>query len=132
MPDRKFTILVVDDAAVFRQRIIRMLIDQHIYPVLQARNFEEAIGCIQNTTIHLVLLDISMPGKSGIQLLKVIKCRYPAIKVWIISNHAEEYYKQVCRSAGADLFFDKSLDIEELEHRLRTIGNDRQTTETVK
>jgi len=132
MPHRRFTVLVVDDTALFRQRIIRLLNDQHIHLIFQARNFEEAISCIQNATVNLVLLDISMPGKSGIQLLKLIKSRYAAIKVWIISNHADEYYKQVCISAGADHFFDKSLDFEEIEHKLRTIGNEMQTTEIAK
>ena len=132
MPDGRFTILVVDDAAVFRQRIIRLLNDQNIHPLLQARNYEEAVSCLQNTTINLVLLDISMPGKSGIQLLKLIKSRFAGIKVWIISNHADEHYKQVCKSAGADQFFDKSLDLEEIEHRFRTIGNEIQTTEIAK
>ena len=132
MPDGRFTVLVVDDSAVFRQRIIRLLNDQNIHPLLQARNYEEAISCIQNTTVNLVLLDISMPGKSGIQLLKLIKNRYAAIKVWIISNHADEHYKEVCMLAGANYFFDKSLDFEEIEHRLRTIKNEIQTTEIAK
>jgi len=122
MPVERFTVLVVDDSAVFRQRIIRLLNDQNIHPLLQARNFDEAVSCIQNTTVNLVLLDISMPGKSGIQLLRLIKSRYSAIKVWIISNHADEHYKQVCMATGADHFFDKSLDFEEIEYQLTTIG----------
>ncbi|OQP39837.1 hypothetical protein A4H97_16585 [Niastella yeongjuensis] len=129
MPDRNLTVLVVDDAALFRQRIIRLLNEQHLHPVLQARNYEEAISWLQNATIDLVLLDISMPGKSGIQLLKLIKNRYPAIKVWIISNHADDHYKKICIASGADHFFDKSLDFEEVEYRLTTIGNDIQKTE---
>jgi len=132
MPNSKFTVLVVDDAAVFRQRIIRLLNEQNIHPILQARNFEEAIGCIQNTTVNLILLDISMPGKSGIQLLKLVKSRYAAIRVWMISNHADDYYKQVCMTAGAEHFFDKSLDFEEIEQRLSTIRNEIQTTEIAK
>jgi DNA-binding NarL/FixJ family response regulator len=58
-----------------------------------------------------------MPGKNGIELLKLITSRYPGTRVWMISNHADDYYKQVCLSTGADHFFDKSLDFEELENR---------------
>jgi len=129
MLDEIFTVLVVDDAALFRQRMIRLLNDRSLHPVLQARNYEEAVNWLQKTAVKLVLLDISMPGKSGIELLKVIKNSYPGTKVWIISNHADERYKQVCLSIGADHFFDKSLDFEEIESSMNMIGNEIQKSE---
>lgn len=129
MVGRRFTVLVVDDSALFRQRVTRLLDDRNLHPVLQARNYEEAVNWLLQTKVDLTLLDISMPGKSGIELLKLIKARYPGTKVWMISNHADEHYKQYCLSTGADYFFDKSLDFEEMENRTTMICNEIERSE---
>lgn len=126
MPGGKFTVLVVDDSVIFRQRVICLLNERNLNPVLQACNYEEAVNWLLKTKVHLALLDISMPGKNGIELLKLIRSRYPDTKVWMISNHADEHYKQLCLSTGADYFFDKSLDFEEIEYKTRTICNEIQ------
>jgi DNA-binding NarL/FixJ family response regulator len=119
MVSDKFTMLVVDDSVLFRQRVISLLNDRNLHPVLQARNYEEAVHWLRKTKVDLALLDISMPGKNGIELLKTIKSIYPATKVWMISNHADEHYKKFCLSSGADFFFDKSLDFEEFERGIQ-------------
>lgn len=121
MVSDRFTVLVVDDSVMFRQRVISLLNDRNLHPVLQARNYEEAVHWLLKTKIDLALFDISMPGKSGIELLKLIQSIYPATKVWMISNHADEHYKKFCLSAGADSFFDKSLDFEEFERSIQHI-----------
>ena len=126
MAGSKFTVLVVDDSVMFRQRVICLLNDSNLNPVLQACNYEEAVNWLLQTNVHLALLDISMPGKNGIELLKLIRSRYPGTKVWMISNHADEYYKQLCLSTGADHFFDKSLDFEEIEKKTSMICNEIQ------
>lgn len=126
MPGSKLTVLVVDDSVMFRQRVICLLNDRNLNPVLQACNYEEAVNWLLQTEVHLALLDISMPGKSGIELLKLIRSRYPGTKVWMISNHADEHYKQLCLSTGADYFFDKSLDFEEIENRTSMICHEIQ------
>jgi len=122
----KFTVLVVDDSVMFRQRVICLLNDRNLNPVLQACNYDEAVNWLLQTEVHLAMLDISMPGKNGIELLKLIRSRYPGTKVWMVSNHADEYYKQVCLSTGADYFFDKSFDFEEIENRATMIINQIQ------
>ena len=122
----RFTVLVVDDSVMFTQRVISLLNDRNLHPVLQARYFEEAVQWLLKTKIDLALLDISMPGKNGIELLKLIRSRYPGTKVWMISNHADEHYKQICLSTGADHFFDKSFDFEEIENKTTMIINEIQ------
>ena len=126
MVDARFTVMVVDDSKLFRQRVTCLLNERNLHPVLQACNYEEAVEWLLTTTVNLVLLDISMPGKNGIELLKLIRNRYPGTKVWMISNHADDYYKQVCLSTGADHFFDKSLDFEEIEYKTSIICEELQ------
>jgi DNA-binding NarL/FixJ family response regulator len=122
----KFTVLVVDDSVMFRQRVICLLNDRNLNPVLQACNYDEAVNCLLQTEVHLAMLDISMPGKNGIELLKLIRSRYPGTKVWMVSNHVDEHYKQICLSTGADYFFDKSFDFEEIENKATMIINQIQ------
>lgn len=122
----RFTVLVVDDSFMFRQRVICLLRDRNLHPVLQACNYDEAVHVLLKTKVNLALLDISMPGKNGIELLKLIRATYPGTKVWMISNHADEHYKQVCLSTGADHFFDKSLDFEEIEYKASMICKEIQ------
>ncbi|OQP62657.1 hypothetical protein A3860_26975 [Niastella vici] len=126
MVDARFTVMVVDDSRLFRQRVTCLLNNRNLHPVLQACNYEEAVEWLLSTKVNLVLLDISMPGKNGIELLKLIRNRYPATRVWMISNHADDYYKQVCLSTGADHFFDKSLDFEEIEYKTNRICEELQ------
>ena len=122
----KFTVLVVDDSVMFRQRVICLLNDRNLNPVLQACNYEEAVNWLHQKEVHLAMLDINMPGKNGIELLKLIRSRYPGTKVWMVSNHADEHYKQVCLSTGADYFFDKSFDFEEIENKATMFINQIQ------
>jgi DNA-binding NarL/FixJ family response regulator len=126
MPGSKFTVLVVDDSVMFRQRVTCLLNHRNLNPVLQACNYEEAADWLLKTKVHLALLDISMPGKNGIELLKMIRSRYPGTKVWMISNHADEHYKELCLSTGADYFLDKSLDFEEIENKTSMLCNEIQ------
>lgn len=122
----KFTVLVVDDSVMFRQRVICLLNDRNLNPVLQACNYEEAVNWLHQKEVHLAMLDINMPGKNGIELLKLIRSRFPGTKVWMVSNHADEHYKQVCLSTGADYFFDKSFDFEEIENKATMFINQIQ------
>lgn len=109
-----FTVLVVDDSAMFRQRLSCLLHEFNLHPVLQAHDYEEASIRLLKTKIDLVLLDINLPGKSGIELLRMIRKNYPFTKVLMITNHADDYYKQECMLSGADYFIDKSLDFENI------------------
>lgn len=122
----KFTVLVVDDSVMFRQRVICLLNDSNLNPVLQACNYDEAVNWLHEKEVHLAMLDINMPGKNGIELLKLIRSRYPGTKVWMVSNHADEHYKQICLSTGADYFFDKSFDFEEIENKATMFINQIQ------
>jgi DNA-binding NarL/FixJ family response regulator len=123
-----FTVLIVDDSTMFTQRVSCLLQDYNLNPVLQAHDYEKASDWLLKTKIDLVLLDISLPGKSGIELLKLIRKNYPVIKVLMISNHANEYYKQACLSFGADYFFDKSLDFEQMTQIVQKIRHEKQNT----
>jgi two-component system chemotaxis response regulator CheY len=73
-----------------------------------AKDYNEAIKFLDEEKPDLVLLDINLPGKSGIELLRRIKESGNKSQVIMISNHADDYYRQQCRDLGAKYFLDKS------------------------
>lgn len=72
-----------------------------------ANNFEEAKSLFTENT-DLVLLDINLPGKNGMLLLKSIKESSRDCKVVMLSNHTGEFYEEQCLKLGAHLLLDKT------------------------
>ncbi|MES1220303.1 MAG: response regulator transcription factor [Bacteroidota bacterium] len=108
---RKLTILIVDDNINFIKRMISMLDDlDNINYINVANNFDEANRSFMAERPDLVLLDINMPGKSGIDLLRQIKSSEWKCQVIMITNHADSYYKELCTDLGASYFLDKSSE----------------------
>ena len=76
-----------------------------------ATDFNEAIKQLSVFNPHIVLLDINMPGKNGIELLKYIRKKHPGTEVIMLTNHFESYYREQCIELGARFFLDKSNDL---------------------
>jgi DNA-binding NarL/FixJ family response regulator len=109
--ERKLVILIVDDNMRFVERMITLLDDiTSIEYVNIANEYHEACQAIIREKPDLVLLDINLPGKNGIEVLKKVKENDENCKVIMLTNHADEYYKQLCNELGADHFLDKSHD----------------------
>jgi len=108
---RKLIVLIVDDNINFIERMISMLDDlDNIGYINVANNYDEAQKSITEERPDLVLLDINLPGKNGIELLRKIKKNEWQCQVIMISNHADTYYKEICTELGASHFLDKSID----------------------
>jgi len=108
---RKLIILIVDDNKFFIERMIGLLDEAPgIGYINVAYDYDEAHDCLQRERPDLVLLDINLPGKSGLDLLREIKRTQIKCSVIMISNHDNEYYRQQCKQLGADHFLDKSTD----------------------
>jgi DNA-binding NarL/FixJ family response regulator len=103
-------VLIVDDSILILDRIILMLAEIGNIQFVHASNYNEAMELLNGIKPDLALLDIRLPGKSGIELLRTIKVMYREIKVFMITNHASDYYRNLCKTLGADHFFDKSKD----------------------
>ncbi|HSZ86145.1 MAG TPA: response regulator [Puia sp.] len=109
----KKTLLVVDDSMVVVDRLIPMLESlENIAIVIHAGSYQEAIEMITEMKPDLILLDINLPDKSGIELLRKIREKNQEIVVIMITNHATPEYSKLCKRLGAQYFFDKSKDFE--------------------
>jgi len=111
----KRSILIVDDSPLIIERLSELLKElDHIDIIVNAGNYEDAIEMLTTKNIDTVLLDIHLPGKNGIALLKYIKAIYPDIKVIMLSNQATGFYRSICKNAGASYFIDKSKEFESI------------------
>jgi DNA-binding NarL/FixJ family response regulator len=111
MAKQKLVILIVDDNMRFVERMIGLLDElDNIGYINVASDYEEARKLLEQERPDLVLLDINLPGKSGIELLKRIKESGWSCEVIMITNHADDYYRQQCHELGAKHFLDKSSD----------------------
>ena len=107
----KLVILIVDDNMIFVDRMLRLLDEVgNIGFINVANDYEAAIKIIENEKPDLVLLDINLKGKSGIDLLGNIRKNGSSCKVIMVSNHADEFYRRECHELGADFFLDKTND----------------------
>lgn len=104
-------ILLVEDNSFFAERMLGLLRNlDNIKCLNYASDYTEASRIVKDEMPDLVLLDINLPGRNGIELLREIKKSRQASKVVMLTNHTEEYYQQLCMEIGADYFFDKSKD----------------------
>jgi len=107
------TILLVDDEARFLQTTQKLLTKSG-YDVHTAPGGFEAIEILKRKTIHVVVLDVKMPGMDGITTLKEIKRHYPLVEVIMLTGHATvEYAIEGMRSGAADYLM-KPVDAEVL------------------
>ena len=110
-PGKKLVILIVDDNVSFIDRMIAILDEvSNIGYIDVAPDYNEAYRILTEEKPDVVLLDINLPGKNGIDLLKKIKQLETTCRVIMITNHADGYYRQLCNDLGADHFLDKSND----------------------
>jgi len=104
-------ILIVDDNLGFVDRVVSMLEDSvNRNNINIASNYDEARRIFFREEHRVVLLDINLPGKNGIDLLKLFKEAKKETEVIMVTNHADSYYRQQCMELGAEYFLDKSHD----------------------
>lgn len=111
------TVLVVDNEPQIR-RVLRAVLASHAYSVVEARSGEEAIEKIRQEKIDLILLDVNMPGMSGIEACAEIRrsCDAPIIMLTVRDSERD---KVQALDAGADDYVVKPFGADELMARVR-------------
>jgi DNA-binding NarL/FixJ family response regulator len=106
-------VLLVDDAKQVRERLTALLSEcRQIQVIGEAGNGPDALAAVDKLAPDAVVLDIRLPGRSGIQLLKEIKQKYPQTTVIMLTNYDFDTYRKQCLQMGADYFFNKTLEFE--------------------
>ena len=120
-------VLIVDDSKIVCERLQQMLINiADVEIVGQAHNAEDAIASISEAKPYVVILDIRLPGLSGIDVLKDIRNKKLPIRVIMLTNYPYPPYRKKCEELGADYFFDKVAEIEEIPKVIAELAKDHR------
>lgn len=109
-------VLLVDDHTIVRHGLIRILSEMECkLEIDQASNGQEALAMFNSVDYALVLLDISMPGRNGLEILKCIKRDKPTVPVLMLSMHSEGQYAVRSLRLGAAGYITKESASHELQ-----------------
>lgn len=116
-------VLVVDDHAVVREGLKRILQEAGDITVAgEAGSEDEALREAAKRNCDVVVTDLSLPARGGLELLKELKRDYPRVPVLILSVHGEEQFAVRALKAGAAGYLTKETAPEELVHALRKVA----------
>jgi len=119
---KKIRIVVVDDHQIVRQGVRSLLSNYDDFEIVgEAETATEAMDVIGKTLPDVVLLDIRMPGESGIQTLRKIRNSYPQIKVLMLTSYREDEYVIGALREKADGYVLKSVSDETLVHAILAV-----------
>lgn len=120
-------ILIADDHAIVREGLKQILSGtSDMVVAAEAGNGQEVMDKLGKDDIDLVVLDITMPGKSGLDILKDIKNQKPGLPVLILSMYPEEQYAMRVLKAGASGYLSKESAPDELIKAIRQISQGKK------
>ena len=115
-------ILIADDHAILRRGLIEILMRELKDAVCgEAENAQEALAQVQSHDWDLMILDVTMPGRSGVDVLADLKRVRPKLPVLVLSMHPEDQYGKRVLKAGASGYMNKDTAPEELIKAIRRV-----------
>lgn len=106
-------ILVVDDELLIR-RLFEEAFSSRGYTVKTAESGEEALEILEKESIHVIFLDLNMPGMNGMEVCRRIKSSNPMAIIHAVTGYASLFEIHACREAGFDDYFIKPVALEDL------------------
>ncbi|MFP5418809.1 MAG: response regulator [Gammaproteobacteria bacterium] len=120
-------VAIVDDHQIVRSGFRELLgEDSTIAISFEAANGDEALAQLRTSPCDVLLLDLSLPGKSGVDVLRAVRQRHPDVKVLILSGFPEESYALAMIKNGASGYLCKDCEQDELLRAIRTVSNGRR------
>lgn len=125
--EKTYGIIVVDDHRLFADGLERILEDERDFKILGNCNGGVALHhLLNNHTPHLIMLDIQMAGKNGLELCTQLKSERPEVKIILISMFESANVISEGRKAGADGFIPKTTDAVLLKKTIRDVLKDKK------
>ena len=122
----KIEVLVADDHAIIRDGLKKILADTDDMVVAgEATNGTETLEQVRHRNWHAVVLDLSMPGRNGLELIRLIKAERPALPILVFSMHSEEQYAVRAIRSGASGYLTKDSDSDLLLPAIRRVAEGR-------
>jgi DNA-binding NarL/FixJ family response regulator len=120
-------ILIADDHRIVREGLKQILAETEDMVVAdEASNVQEVLKKVAGNDYDVLLLDISMPGRSGLDILKQLKSERPKLSVLVLSMYSEEQYALRALRAGASGYMTKESAPDELIEAIRKVSTGRK------
>lgn len=120
-------VAIVDDHRIVRTGFRELLgEDPSVHISFEASDGDEALAQLRTSPCDVLLLDISLPGKSGVDVLRAVRQRYPDVKVLILSGFPEESYALAMIRNGANGYLCKDCEQEDLLRAIHTVSIGRR------
>ena len=104
-------LLIVDDHEMVREGLKAMLVTEPDFTIVgEAATAEQAFACIERAQPDIILLDIRLPGSSGIEVCRAVSEQYPEVAVIILTTFTDETLIAQCIQAGARGFIVKDIE----------------------
>jgi two-component system invasion response regulator UvrY len=108
-------ILICDDHKIVREGLRQILQKlEGVNLIVEANDGNEVLAILKNTSFDVVILDISLPDKNGLEILKSVKTKWPALNVLMLSMFPQEQYAMRALKLGASGYLTKDAASEEL------------------
>lgn len=122
--EKKIKVLVVDDHQVVRKGLVLLLNSQKNIEVVQDEsNAEDALDYLSKSDVDVMITDITMPGKTGIEMLKEMNETSLDVKTIVLSMHLDQEYITEALHQGAKGYLSKDADEKEIIEAVNTIYN---------
>jgi DNA-binding NarL/FixJ family response regulator len=116
-------VLLADDHAIVRAGLREVLADTGDIEVAgEATNGQEVLALVRGREFDIAVLDMSMPGRSGLELIKLVRAEKPKLRILILSMHSEQQYAVRAVKAGASGYLTKDSAADELVAAIRRIA----------
>ncbi|MEO9476550.1 MAG: response regulator transcription factor [Cyclobacteriaceae bacterium] len=123
----KIKIIVVDDHQLFREGMLSLLAKNDGLEIVgEAENADKFFQLMDTADPHVVLIDITMPGLNGLEVIKMSKSKYPAAKFIVLTMHAEGQYVVRAVRNGAFGYLIKNADEQELLDAIETVASGKK------
>jgi two-component system invasion response regulator UvrY len=123
----KIRIGIVDDHSIVRSGLRQFFEDESDLQVVgEAGSGGEAIDLVRKTEMDVLLMDLSMPGQTGIDALAMIRAKAPDLAVLILSGYPEEHYALNLIRQGASGYLSKQCEPSEIVAAIRTVAQGRR------
>ena len=116
-------VILVDDHAIVREGLKRIIGENSEMSVVgEAEDGNEALTCVRTVACDVVLLDIALPRKNGLDVLKELHAEKPQIPILVLSSHAEDQLAVRCLRSGAAGYLNKGTVLTEVVHAIRKVA----------
>ena len=123
----KIKVLLVDDHAILRQGLRQILLDSEDMEVAgEAENSDQAIRLAREHQFDVVVLDITLPDRNGIETLKLLRRDQPKLAVLILTMHSEKEFGVRALKAGASGYLTKHSAAEQLVNAVRKVAKGKK------